>query len=678
MTADTDPPDVPAAPDAPTTPNRRPVPNTLEESTLRLEGQPTGTPGEIGPLPCSFGRYRLVKQLGRGGMGTVYLAHDPILERDVGLKVPHTDVLRSPQALERFYREARAAARLNHRNICQIHDVGSFEGQHFITMAYVEGVPLSARVAPLVDQPRVVAELVRTLALALDEAHRQGVIHRDLKPANIMLDARGQPVIMDFGLARRVEHGQATHTSQGIILGTPAYMPPEQALGDAATVGPRSDVYSLGVVLYELLAGRVPFDGTVSAVLVQVIHEQPAPPSALRSGVDPRLEAICLKAMAKRPEDRFADMEEYAAALDDYLAGRTIQADLAAPTSPAGHLFDSILREFRRWGYARGMESVRPWLAEAREVPQKDVACVLRWLEGDRDVQEAVLEQFRDEPLLPVVTAWVLAGRAWTSLRQFQMTRAQREIEEAAAVPRALDRILDGVLAYLRGYIHSREGKWEEAIPVLHQALEQLGRDHFLTGSVLDTLGRVYAGKCNLQAACEFYHQALACKQRAGDEGGLVLTFEEIGRLYIESEDFDRAEAELEEGLQVAERLSDEAAQARLQNHLGRVALYRGEREAAMGKQAAAKKLYRQAAEYLDWAVATYQRLGLAVPEGRARKYVAMTRLHDGRIEEAEQHLERGLNLLRDSGHPQGLAEVHRFLARVRVAQGRLDEAMQL
>src|SRR5207248_1532010 len=162
------------------------------------------------------------------------------------------------------------------------------------------------------------------------------------------------------------------------------------------------------------------------------------------------------------------------------------------------------------------------------------------------------------EGLLTSLTAWVLAGRAWTSLKQFQMTRGRNEIEEAARVPRPLDRILDGLLAYEQGFILSRDGQWEEAIPVLDQALEHLGHEHFLTGTVLDALGRVYTGKCNLLAACEFYHQALECKQRVSDEAGLVLTYEEIGRAYIEWEQFDRAEVELEAGLMVAERLGDE------------------------------------------------------------------------------------------------------------------------
>src|SRR5947209_9119256 len=192
----------------------------------------------------------------------------------------------NPDIRERFLREARAAARFHHPNFCPIHEIGESDGLPYLTMAYIEGGTLASQLErgrPW-DQRRA-AEVVRVLALALAEAHRQGIVHRDLKPANVMIDARGGLVIMDFGLARRFEADDPTLTAAGAILGTPGYMPPEQAEGHSAKVGPRSDVYSLGVILYELISGRRPFEGSVVRVLAMILTAEPPSPSSHHPGV---------------------------------------------------------------------------------------------------------------------------------------------------------------------------------------------------------------------------------------------------------------------------------------------------------------------------------------------------------------------------------------------------------
>jgi serine/threonine protein kinase/WD40 repeat protein len=271
-------------------------------------------------LPEHFGRYRIIKRLGQGGMGTVYLAHDGQLDRSIALKIPDFTASDGPEVLERFYREARAAATLEHPNLCPVYDFGQINGIHYLTMAYIKGKPLSQyvqRSKPL-TQPQVAA-LVRKLALALDEAHQRGVIHRDLKPSNIMINQRGEPIIMDFGLARRVNKEDARLTKSGSMLGTPAYMAPEQVSGRVQAIGPASDIYSLGVILYELLTGQPPFDGPLLAVLAQILTQEPERVSVRRLDIDPQLEEVCIKAMAKRVEDRYATMAEMAAALTDYL-----------------------------------------------------------------------------------------------------------------------------------------------------------------------------------------------------------------------------------------------------------------------------------------------------------------------------------------------------------------------
>jgi hypothetical protein len=297
--------------------------------TLRPEGStvappplpspfPTAAPGA---LPPQFGRYRIVKLLGKGGMGSVYLAHDSKLDRPVALKVPSFSAEDDATLLERFYREARAAATIDHPNLCPVYDVGQVGGAHYLTMAYIEGESLAQRILkkPGLSQ-REAAGLVRKVALGVGEAHAHGVIHRDLKPNNIMLNRRGEPVVMDFGLARRSKAEDLRLTPSGSMLGTPAYMPPEQVRGDADLMGPGSDVYSLGVVLYELLTGQLPFVGSFGAVMADILTRPPRPPSSLRPDVEPQLEAICLKALAKAPGDRYAGMADFAAALEEYLS----------------------------------------------------------------------------------------------------------------------------------------------------------------------------------------------------------------------------------------------------------------------------------------------------------------------------------------------------------------------
>lgn len=284
---------------------------------------PTGDSSRTESLPEEFGRYRILRPLGRGGMGAVYLAHDSQLDRDVALKVPHFGDGATPDVLERFYREARAMGTLRHPNLCPVYDVGEHDGVHFLTMAYIEGTELSRFLEDLPEGTSAAAgggidpvELVRKVALALAEAHRMGVIHRDLKPSNIMIDGRGEPVVMDFGLARRERSSDSDITRDGAIVGTPSYMPPEQIQSGSASVGPTADVYSLGVILYRLVCGRLPYEGDVLSVLSQVMTKEPPRPSEFCDHVDPLLEAICLRAMQKSPDDRIASMSEFAEALD--------------------------------------------------------------------------------------------------------------------------------------------------------------------------------------------------------------------------------------------------------------------------------------------------------------------------------------------------------------------------
>jgi tRNA A-37 threonylcarbamoyl transferase component Bud32 len=298
---------------------------------------PRLTPVRSCTLPEQFGRYRVVRCLGEGTMGAVYLADDTQLERPVALKIPKfTDEDNDEELSQRFYREARAAAHLRHANLCPVYDVGEIDGVRYLSMAYIEGRPLSEVLSeggPL--DSRAAVTFVLKLARALEAAHARSVIHRDLKPANIMIDAHQEPIIMDFGLARQMNKADSRLTQEGMLMGSPAYMSPEQVEGDTERMGPSCDIYSLGIILYELLTGEVPFKGSIAAVMGQILSSAPSKPSTIKRGIDPALEAVCLKMIAKRPEDRFASMTEVVRALDAYSAGRPTGVVLRDPDRTA-------------------------------------------------------------------------------------------------------------------------------------------------------------------------------------------------------------------------------------------------------------------------------------------------------------------------------------------------------
>jgi serine/threonine protein kinase/WD40 repeat protein len=284
-------------------------------------------------LPSEFGRYRILRELGSGAMGRVYLAHDSQLDRQVALKTPSFVSDQDEAIVTRFYREARSAAKLHHRNICPVYDVGEIEGRHFISMAFVKGRSMADLIKPDKLPPqKTSAILMHRLAMALAEAHRHNVIHRDLKPANIMIDTKKEPVVMDFGLARQTDV-ESRVTRSGMAVGTPAYMSPEQVRGEIDEVGAAADIYALGVILYELMTGQLPFRGPIAKVVYGIVHEAPATPSAIRSEIDPRLESICAKMMAKKPGDRYQSMDEVASALKDFVKGSAKPKQSAA--SPA-------------------------------------------------------------------------------------------------------------------------------------------------------------------------------------------------------------------------------------------------------------------------------------------------------------------------------------------------------
>jgi len=365
-------------------------------------------------LPTRVGDYELLEEIGRGGMGVVYKARQISLGRDVAVKMILRGQLASQADRARFRAEAEAAARLNHPGIVPVYEVSEHEGSLYFSMKLIDGQTLSQRLLEGPMPARETAKLMAAVGRAIHFAHRHGILHRDLKPSNIMIDAEGEPHLTDFGLAKQVEEG-ASLTRTGTVLGTPAYMAPEQAAGSRGRMGPASDVYSLGSILYHMLTGRAPFQAAspVDTVLL-VLEQDPVPPRVLNPKADRDLEMIALRCLQKPTDLRYDTAEALANDLEAYLNDESISAR-------SGRFGQILARMFRETHHATILETWGAlWMWHSLVLL---VVCCLTnlvyWHEQDEArVAEGIPHHRWHYPVL-----WMIVAIAWAAIFWFLRRR---------------------------------------------------------------------------------------------------------------------------------------------------------------------------------------------------------------------------------------------------------------
>lgn len=452
-----------------------------------------------GPPPRDLPGYKLQEELGRGGMGVVYRAWQPSLQRDVAVKLILRGSLASADDLARFQAEAEAAGRLQHPHIVPIYEVASHEGQCYFAMQLVVGETLAEK---LTDGPLPALEAARlmvTVTRAIHYAHTQGVIHRDLKPANILIDSAGEPHVTDFGLAKQLD-AAASLTRTGAVLGTPAYMAPELASGDRGSVGPASDVYSLGTILYALLTGRPPFQGPspVDTVLM-VLEQDPLPPRLLNPKLDRDLEMIVLKCLQKPPELRYATAAALAHDLEAYLDDEPISAR-------SGQFSQVLARVFRETHHATVLENWGLlWMWHAAVIL---VMClVTNWLHSKRIEWPQCAEPW------PYLLLWGGGLALWAPI--FWWLR--RRIGPVTAVERQIAHIWGGSVAAVI-LLFVVESELRLPVLTLSPVLGLIG------GAVFVAKAGILSGVFYLQAAAMFATALLMAElQRRGMDYGISL-----------------------------------------------------------------------------------------------------------------------------------------------------------
>ncbi len=509
---------------------------------------PTIDPKTGRPMPHVSG-YEILGELGRGGMGVVYKARQKKLNRLVALKMVLSGGHASPDALARFLVEAQAVAALQHPNIVQIYEVGEHDSLPHFSLEFVDGAPLDRALAGKPQKPVDAARLVETLSRAMHFAHNHSILHRDLKPANVLLTSDGVPKITDFGLAKKLE-GDSGQTKDGSIMGTPSYMAPEQARGELKNLGPSADIYSLGAMLYEMLVGRPPFLGTTPfETILQVIKEEPVPPSRLIGKLPPDVETICLKCLQKEPAKRYATAELLAEDCRRFVAGEPI---LSRPISPAERAWRWCRRNPRVAGLLATVAgllvvvTVTSTVSALTIAQERNLKEIQRKDAVDARVAAETARQQADE------NAKIATKQAGLSLNTMQVLidKVQTQLDEAPRTQQIKRDLLETAMEGLKKVAKEAEGSTSIETTMLGA--------HMQMAKMFKQLG-------DTEDAMNEYEKSLTIARRRAEENpdndasqsNLVVVLNQVGDMRQElKRDVDAALLCYREALQICETLS--------------------------------------------------------------------------------------------------------------------------
>jgi tetratricopeptide (TPR) repeat protein len=626
----------------------------LDGLRQRLESIPVDVAQTL-VIPLVFGRYRLGDWLGCGALGSVYVAEDQVLERPVAIKFhkPH------PLLHDHSRYEAIALARVHHPGVCPVFDCGRVNELSYLVMPYIR----NARSLTIAFKPPLpaaeAARLMAGIARAVHAVHEAGVLHRDLKPGNILVDVNNHPLVCDFGLARYVRADDAHDALRGMLVGSPAYMSPEQARG--VSLGPSSDLYSLAVMLFELLTNRLPETGSVVEVISRTARRQTSLRELLPPHIDSSLAAILERATQVHPADRYPSVADFAEALERWWsqpAGAVLRGSRESGTSP--DITVELLALIREFGWEEGLRRARQNVQREPEPVRRSLAesVIFRLTEEQPDRGADVAS--RQSPETGSLGGWWWTRQALRPLAERDFP-ALRECLQHASESAGDDRMLLATVAHLRGAAAHHQGYPVTAWSELCQALERFGPNHFLTARVMDTLGMVAVSRSQWPAAREFYAAALALKKQHGDTWGEALTRGQLGRLSLDLGDTDQADHHFREGRKLCRRIGDARGLAQQTNHQGQVLLALGQPD--------------RASRILDEAVSLAAGR-FTIVEGFARKDRAEAWIELGRLAEASQECAEAADRFARTDFREGLAHVRRVRGVCLVRQGDVDGGM--